>query len=422
MLRTAFFLNKFPMASEAFIVNTAAGLLDAGHEVDLYGLHGENASGARHALIEQYGLLARSHPTAFADQGSARRWAEAPGAFLRTARKSGAGVALSGLNLSAHRRRWVGMRAIHEAETFQGRGRYDVLHCHFGTLAEPVLRHRRAGALSGAVVVHFRGYDITSHVERRGEDCYEAVFAQADAFVTNSVFFRDRVISLGCPPERITIVESPINIGLFPYAPRALRPGEPVRIVTVGRLVEKKGIAYAIQAVARLRESGRPVEYRIVGEGQERPALERLIGELGLDGAVSMLGEMSQEGIAAELAQAHIFLAPSVRARDGSEDSAINTLKEAMACGVPVVSTWHGGIPELVEDGVSGLLAPERDAPGLAERLEILVGDPALASKFSAAGRQIVERRFSFPVISDQLLKVYEEAVRNCNNSAKSNG
>lgn len=410
-MRVAFFINRFPIASEAFIVNTAAGLIDAGHDVDLYGLSGKSLSTARHELVEQRELTSRVFMPRFCEGKTARRWLEAPGAFARIARASGIRAAMSGLNLLAHRHRGLGMRALHEVEVFQARGRYDALHCQFGTLAKPVLRHRRAGGLCGPVIVHFRGYDVSSHILRAGPRYYERVFREAEAFIANSAFFRDRAIALGCPADRLSVVESPVNIAIFPFTPRTLQPGEPIRVLTVGRLVEKKGIGYAIEAIGQLRARGFSIEHRIVGEGPQRKELEALIDALDLGEIVTLLGELSQEGIAAELTQAHLFLAPSVHAADGGADAAINTIKEAMASGAPVVSTWHGGIPELVEHGVSGLLAPERDAAALADHLQTLIRSPESWRRFAAAGRAAVEARFGFAFITQQILDVYASAA-----------
>ena len=404
-------MNQFPIATETFIVNAAAGLIDAGHDVDLYALFGKSSSTACQEFVEQRDFASRAFLPRFSKSKPVRRWLEAPGAFARIAQASGIRAATSGLNLRAHRRRGLSMRAIHEVESFQAAGRYDALHCQFGTLAKPVLRHRRAGGLRGPVIVHFRGYDISSHIVAAGPRCYDTVFGEAEAFIANSAFFRDRAIALGCPADRITVVESPINMEIFPFLPRRLEPGQPIRILTVGRLVEKKGLAYAIRAVGLLRDRGFSIEHRIVGEGPQRQELEALIDALDLGPIVRLLGERSQGTIAAELAQAHLFLAPSVHAANGAADAAINTIKEAMASGLPVVSTWHGGIPELVEHGVSGLLAPERDATALAEHLHTLICAPESWPRFAAAGRTAVEGRFGLAFIAAKLLDIYAMAA-----------
>lgn len=409
-MHVAFFMNRFPEPSETFIMNAAAGLIDAGCDIDIYGLQGMATSTARHAMLERYGLMARAYPPQFADSRKRRRWLEAPAALGRVALRSGWRNAASALNVAVHKKRALGGRTVHEVEAFRQRD-YDVLHCHFATLAEPVLRHRRAGGLDGAVVVHFRGYDITTHVHEFGTTVYDAAFRDADQFIANSMFFRNRAIDLGCPPERITVIESAVNLTLFPFAPRMAPINRPVRLLTVGRLVEKKGIADAIAATARLRDQGLSIEHDIIGEGYERPTLERLIAQHGLGGVVTLRGERSQEEIAAALAAADLFVAPSVTARDGASDAAINTLKEAMATGLPVVSTWHGGIPELVEDGVSGYLVAERDPAALADRLADLIADPDRWAAMGAAGRAAVEHRFTFTAIARQTLDIYQSAI-----------
>ncbi|MEN9223394.1 MAG: glycosyltransferase, partial [Thermostichus sp. BF3_bins_97] len=105
-------------------------------------------------------------------------------------------------------------------------------------------------------------------------------------------------------------------------------------------------------------------------------------------------------------------LAPSVTASDGNQDAPVNVLKEAMAMGLPVISTWHGGIPELVQEGVSGFLVPERDPQALAERLSYLIQHPQRWSEMGRAGRSFVERVFDLETLNDELVRQYQRILR----------
>lgn len=427
-LRVAFFVNRFPVLSEPFIANAALGLIEAGHSVDIYALQGQaepdsaaagltkaanvaagTGAGARAVAGTGTGMLAGCawfprHPRAFH-----RRLAAAPQALAGSLARHGL-RALRTLDPRHYGRRAFSLRALAEVESFRP-GAYDVLHCHFGTLAAPVLRHRRAGLLAGRVVVHFRGYDITEVVARAGPDLYADTFREADGFVANCRHFADRAVALGCDPRRITVVPSPVMLDRFGFAPPVPpADGAPV-LLTVGRLVEKKGIEYVIEAVAMLRGQGRAIVLRIVGDGPLRAALEARAQALGIADAVRFLGAQPHPAIARELAASHLFAAPSVRAADGSEDAAINTLKEAMATGLPVVSTWHGGIPELVEHGVSGLLVPERDAAALAAALASLIDAPQRWAAMGLAGRQRIEHEHASAVANRRLLDVYRRVL-----------
>lgn len=407
-LRVAFFVNKFPVISEPFIANAAIGLLAAGHSVDIYALQGRAQDGVRQASVQAHGLDDRAwfprHPRSFPG-----RLATAPGALARMLRRHGL-AALRTLDPRFYGRRALSLRALSEAEALRP-GSYDVLHCHFGTLAAPVLRHRRAGLLRGRVVVHFRGYDITQEIERAGPGLYAEVFREADHFVANCRHFADRAISLGCDPARIAVVPSGIMLDGFVFAPRTPPADGVIRLLTVGRLVEKKGIADVIDAVGILRRQGQPIELVVIGDGPLRDTLQAKALAPELAGAVRFLGAQPHAVVARELAAAHLFAAPSVRAADGSEDAAINTLKEAMATGLPVVSTTHGGIPELVEHGVSGLLVAERDSAALATALASLIAAPERWAAMGRAGRARVERDHAMGVANLKLLDVYRHVL-----------
>ena len=410
-LRVAFFVHRFPVISESFIVNAAAGLVRAGHHVDIYALHGD---GEAHAKSNEALAAYRNRwrCKVFRLRGRPRqRLALAPLAAARLFVDHGAGVA------AAWERKHFGedgpsLIALHEASLFRGGGRYDILHAQFGTLADVVLNHRDAGFLSGRVFGHFRGYDISSHLQERGENVYRNVFSRADGFLTNCGFFRDRLIELGAPPERTTIIPSAVNVELFAPRPNPWRPGEKLHLLGVGRLVEKKGFTYAVQALAMLAADGVDFECRIIGEGPLRGALEDEVAAAGLAGRIRFTGAARQQEIAAALAHAHIFLAPCTTASNGDQDASINTLKEAMAAERPFVSTFHGGIPELVAGVDAGVLAPEADPRALRQALQTLIDRRGSWAEMGRRGRARIERAYSIDAAAALTTRAYQTALR----------
>jgi hypothetical protein len=161
----------------------------------------------------------------------------------------------------------------------------------------------------------------------------------------------------------------------------------------VSRLVEKKGVDVALDAMRRLRDRGCDVELRIIGDGPERMRIESLIRQWRLTN-VSLLGALEHTLTQHEFTRAHIYIQPSVTAGSGDQEGIPVSLMEAMACGLPVVSTRHSGIPELVIDGQTGLLTDERDADGLAAAIERLTRDRIGAEQFAQAARARVEQEF----------------------------
>lgn len=392
-------------------MNTAVGLIGRGHEVNIFALHGDGWPEAINAAGRACGLLDRCHVPGHAGAGMMQRLLAAPAAFASVAWHRGLGFALTAFNMFAHRRRLLRLYPVHELGMWNDVPLPDIVHCQFGTLGDPMLRHIRSGALPSALVVHFRGHDVEPYIRRLGAGIYDDLFRNADAFIANSVHFRDQVIAHGCPADRIRVVESPVDIANFPWRQPEPPADRPVRLLTVARLTEKKGVAYAIGAAAELRRRGRRFTYRILGAGEERDALQQQIIRLGLTDAVELIGGHPHAVVAAELAAADIFIGPSITDRRGETDAAINTLKEAMLTGLPVIATWHGGIPELVEDGRSGFLVPERDASAIADCIERLLDQPDRWDPMSRLARASVEQRFSLDTIAHQTVEVYSEAL-----------
>ncbi len=402
-MRILFITSEFPSLSQTFVINQAAGAVARGHDVSIYAMNGRPVADSKiHPDVAAYHLLDKAFhgfmPEAWgARPGSAAR-------ILASTRGADRVRALGLLNVAAHGRTALSLRLLHEARPLFGRGPFDIIHCQFGPLALRALALRRSGIIGGRLVTSFRGYDISRFVRQWGEHVYDRLFAEGDWFLANCDFFRDRAIALGCDPARIRTLGSGIDLRCFPYRPRVRRADGRTRLVSVGRLVEKKGFAHAIEAVACLLARGHDVDFRIVGDGPLRDQHQRLIERLGVERRVTLLGAMNQPEIVRVLDDADIFVGPSVTARDGDQDAPTNTLKEAMALGMPVVTTRHGGIPELVEDGVSGFLLPERDVAAIANAGETLIAQPERWAEMGRAGRATVEARYDNDRLNDELI------------------
>lgn len=409
-LKVAFVVGRYPVVSEVFILNAAAGLLDRGARLSILPIEdAASVDGPRHSVqdrIEERAWIA----TPSGGQTLPARLGDAPRIFRDLVRRHGIGV-VAILNPFVFGRSVLRLWPAVFLHALGDRTDYDVIHCQFGHLAAPILALRRLGFLKGAVVVHFRGYDITVHVRAKGEGVYRDVFREADGFLANSRFFHRRAVELGCDPDRIATVSSPCDLQRFGFVDRSPPESRPVRLVSVGRLVEKKGFGDAVRAIALLRERGLDVHLRIIGEGPWRGRIEEAIAACGVGDRVDLAGERTQEEIRQELAAADIFIACSVTARSGDQDGPVNTLKEAMATGLPVVATRHGGITELVTDGVTGLLVEEGDPADLADRIAELIAEPARWRSMGLAGRAAVEAVCSVEGVVDRMLDVYHRAL-----------
>ena len=407
-MRVAFIVDRFPAASETFVLDQLTGLIELGHEVDVYARSvSPNSATGTEARVEPHGLPAR---TAYfgPPAGWLRRLAGSLSIIVRDLPKHPS-LVVRALDPRRGGREVLSLRTLYAAHRFAGtaNGAYDVLHCHFGPNGIIGLNVKRALGLRSPVVTSFYGYDVSHGRWARSDGPYGWLFREGDLFTALSDDMGARLEALGCPAERI--VKHPLGVKVRELSLRVRKPREDGRVVllTVARLIEKKGLEYSIRAVARLAERYPGIEYRIAGDGPLRARLERLAGELGVAGSVSILGWLDRQAIREQLDEADIFVLASVTAEDGDQEGTPTALLEAQAVGLPAVSTRHAGIPEILEDGRAGYLVPERDVDALFERLAHLVEHPELWAALGRAGRQYVEAYHDTDELSARLASIY---------------
>jgi colanic acid/amylovoran biosynthesis glycosyltransferase len=311
-----------------------------------------------------------------------------------------------------YRRSLADLSAIYQARTIGRPLDVDILHCQFATLAEFVMKHRQTGLLSGRVIVHFRGYDISDVIAALGPKAYDSLWGKADHFIASCEFFRQRAILLGAPPDRIDVIPSGIRIEDFPFRePLKVSRGTKVRLITIGRLIDRKGMHVILQALARSKALGLEFTLDIVGDGPERERLAKLVLELDLSADVTFHGALAHGAIRQLLEGAHILLAASLTSQSGGIDGSVNTVKEAMAVGVPVVGTRHGGIPELIEEGVTGMLAEENDVDSLVAALSRLLAARRRWPSMTAKARAHIHAHYRSEVATEALEGVYRKVL-----------
>jgi len=179
----------------------------------------------------------------------------------------------------------------------------------------------------------------------------------------------------------------------------------------VGRLIERKGAEYAIRAAAELRRQGRSVRLTVIGDGPERTRLIALVDELGIRDAVDLTGALPHDAVAAHFRSATLLLMPAVTDWKGEQEGFGMVLVEAMASDLPIVATRSGGIPDVVTEGETGLLVPERDAAALAAAAARLLDAPVLAAGMAAAARADLDRRFTPAGLAAGFDAVYRRAA-----------
>lgn len=411
-MRIAFIVTSFPCLSETFVLDQITGLIDRGHEVDVYAEE-RGAEFEAHPEVEQYDLLRRTFYEGL-PRNRLRRLLKSPGAFFSN---GGASLMprLRALNVLRYGLRAGSLRLLYAASPLLGKPPYDIIQCHFGGNGSKGALVRDTGAAHGKLVTTFHGYDLSLQLRRHGRHLYDELFAKGDLFLPVTRRWKERLIEMSCPEAKIVVHRMGVNLEQFPFEPRCAPAGERCVVVSVARLVEKKGIEYGIRAVAKLCEEGYNVEYRIAGDGPLKPELLRLIGELNLRDVVKLLGWKRRCEVREILRAAHVFLAPSVTSEEGDEEGAPVSIMEAMATGLPVVGTRHSGLPELIREGVTGFLAPERDVSGLTDGLRRLVESPQSRVEMGRNGRLAVERQHDNRKLNDRLVNIYRRLLSQTN-------
>jgi glycosyltransferase involved in cell wall biosynthesis len=262
-------------------------------------------------------------------------------------------------------------------------------------------------------VVSFHGADAGVAMDRRSyREAIQGVFRHADAILARSDSLAVQLRNLGCPREKITVQRAGIPLEDWPFVERSA-PGDGAwHFIQAGRLIEKKACDITLRAFASLRQRLPHTRLTIAGEGPLEGDLRQLAKDLGIAEAVTFAGFLGQEDLRNAYSQAHVFVHPSRTGRDGNVEGVPNTMLEAMATGLPVLATRHGGIPEAVRHERSGRLAQENDWETLAIHMVDLIGNPETWKATGRAAREDVAETFEQSKQIEVLESVYRKVKR----------
>ncbi len=397
--RIAYVLKCFPRPSETFILHEILELERQGLPLRIFSLREPSTSSVSKAVQEVRAPVTYL-PTRFPLgtlallTAAVRRFLNAPWRFLRIVRSA----------VVHYRQPFLLLKhllyAAYLADQFEREGITHV-HAHYANTPTAVAQ----------LVYQFTGiaYSFTAHAK----DIYlSRTAALADKmrlarFVVTCTAYNQRYLAALADYDmggHIHCIYHGMNLRAFP-AEVAVPLAHPL-ILTVARLVEKKGLSYLLRACRMLTDQGYDFTCRIVGEGPLRPVLEREIRDLGLTGRVALWGAEKHERVIEMYRQATLVALPCVIGENGDRDGIPNVLVESLYMRVPVVSTPVSGIPELLTPEVNGLLVAPRDSTALAAAIARLLADPLLCRRLALAGRQTVVARFDMACNATRLLQL----------------
>ena len=284
--------------------------------------------------------------------------------------------------------------------------RAQVLHIYFGQIAVHLLPLIRAW--QNPTIVSFHGADVM--VDMNKPAYREATRQMLDAVklvLVRSDSLRRALVDLGCKAEKIAIQRTGIPMQELQFRERRPPPTGEWRLVQAGRLIEKKGLPVSFRAFATFLTRHPNATLTVAGEGPLLAELQDLARELNIERRVSFTGFISQRKLREIYYRSHIFLHPSQTGHDGNQEGIPNSMLEAMATGLPAFATDHGGIPEAIENGVTGVLVPERDDQALAQALIDATRHAEFLSRIARSGAEAVRKNFDLRAQAHRLEEVY---------------
>lgn len=403
-MHVAYLLKKFPRLSETFVLNEVLAQERLGTRVHVFSRRSADDEPRHPQLAELRAAVEVLDPTLgmapwlgmFGPRPEDRRLLERFGALAREMSAFGHPrlPALFG-------------EALHLLERTRALG-VEHVHVHFATDSAIV-----------AMLLHDLGgpsYSVTAHAK----DIYRttvdarllARMVAGSSFTVTVCEANVRWLENLLPPAAMARVRRLYNgVDLERFRPER-SPREEGHVLSVGRLVEKKGFDVLLRALSLLRDRGVTFRATIVGDGEERSAIESLVRELSLNDRVVLAGALDQEAVRAEMARATIFCQPCRVGEDGNQDALPTSLLESIASGLPCISTPVGGVPEILDEGRVGVIVPENDPGATANAIEGLLGDRKRRSEFALAGRRHAERTFDAMQSANTLRSWFEEASR----------
>ena len=385
-----YFVGRFPKLSESFIINELYELEQRGHEVSVFSLRKPDEV-ITHDEVQEMDLTIH-----YGDIPSFSSFPELLSRYVLNGSVLRRAVFVDDPRYNA-KCLHIGKELI---EAIEAEGNVDLIHAHFAGENRLAVTHATAYLdIPCTVTAHAVEIFSDPNVQRVRRVCsrFDHVVVPSEY---NKRYLREKI---GVDTE-MSVVPATTDVEKFEPSDNCVSG----RLLTVGRLVEKKGHEYAIDAVAQLVEQGYDVEYHIVGSGEREGFLRECVRDHGVEEHVEFLGHVSDDRLSRELQEAELFVLPCVIASDGDRDVIPVVLKEAMATETPCVSTTISGIPEMITDGHDGVLVEPNNAEAVARGVGGLLDDPQRRTQLGQNARETVEGNFDISSSVDKLQDIFE--------------
>lgn len=407
-MKVTYLVDVFPNLTETFVLNQITGLIERGFDVEILAM-AAGSTEVVHADIVKYDLLQKTHYL-FDKKLGTNRFLRMLFMFVRLCRYSYKSLVWRALfcsgSFSLQMRIYLACAVAKTPYTQQK----SITIAHFGPTAVFAYRLKKLGLLTGPILPVFHGFDLSEKkVLNIHKQAYQQLFADCPLILTISKHWAEKLIELGCNPNKVVLNRMGINCDVFEMRTTEEPLIPPIKLLTVARLTEKKGIIYAIEAVAKLKAQGFDVQLDIIGTGPLYGHLADSIRKYQLQDNVHLLGAKNQTEVRRQLQNSDLFLLHSVVAENGDKEGIPVSLMEAMASGILCLSTYHSGIPELITHGKNGLLVQERDVEALCQQIIGIIKGQFNMNELRREARQTVSQEFNQQKIYDDLAEICKE-------------
>jgi len=401
-MKIAFIVGMFPSLSETFILNQITGLMELGHDVDIFSVN-KSDENKRHDIINKLNLMDKVYFFPEIPKNKLLRIIKGKFLFFLNFYKDPKKL-LKSINIFSFRKDVFSLSVLFNVIPFLGK-RYDIIHAHFGNNGLIGSNIKYAG-VQGKLVTTFYGYDITAFVKNNNK-VYKNLALYGDLFLPICKYFEKKLISLKFDQKKIKIHPLGIEMDKFTFRERKINSGETINILTVARLTEKKGYIFSLSAIKKLIDKKKNIHYTIIGDGPLLNDIKKIIKKYEIEDYVDLVGAVEQDDVIKHFEKAHIFLLPSITASNGDQEGTPTVLIEAQAFGLPVISTLHSGIPEIVVSGKTGYLVEERNSEEISDKLIYLCESVEDWPEIGRNGRKFVEENFSIDILCKKLENIY---------------
>lgn len=393
-MKIAYVLGIFPKLSESFIINEIVELIKSGHDIQIFSME-LPIEHVMHEEIEKYNIIGRTHYFNFKHIFKVNfiiLWKYFFIGFTKDILKLRISLNILRLNLK-----------LAYFATIMHNNNVELIHTHFATMGSIARKLSKILGVPYTLTAH--AFDI--YINPNADELRRTM-DNAESVITISEYNKNHLQNEIGITNRIDVIRCGIDLEKF-NTQRRVKTNARIKILTVARLVEKKGIEYLIKAIPIIIKEKTDCDFIIVGSGPLKDYLHMLVHDLNLEGFVQFKGDVDDFELMRYYENADIFILPCIIAENGDLDGIPVSIMEAMAMELPVVSTIVSGIPELVEDGISGILVIPKNETAIANAIIKLHKDRQLRHEMGEKGRKIIAKKFNIVSESEKLIRIFKK-------------